>query len=94
MTHDRLMRVSMRWFRLLLRLYPADFRDEMGRDVVDVYCDRARLTLKRRGAMGLAWLRPDRLLKQRHEARIALAATENAAPATSAPPAPAAHPPA
>jgi putative ABC transport system permease protein len=56
MTHDRLMRVSKRWFRLLLRLYPADFRDEMGRDVVDVYCDRTRLTLKRRGGMGLTWL--------------------------------------
>jgi hypothetical protein len=29
------MKVSDRWFRLLLRLYPADFRDEMGDAVVE-----------------------------------------------------------
>ena len=56
MTHDHLMRVSERWFRLLLRLYPADFRDEMGIGVVEAYRDRARVTLNRSGGMGLAWL--------------------------------------
>ena len=35
MTHDRLLRVSERWFELLLRLYPADFRDEMGIGVAE-----------------------------------------------------------
>ena len=30
MRGDRLLDVSERWFRLLQRLYPADFRDEMG----------------------------------------------------------------
>src|SRR5262249_53893363 len=28
---------SERWFRLLLRLYPADFRDEMGGDLIETY---------------------------------------------------------
>lgn len=56
MTHDDLMRVSGRWFRLLLRLYPADFRDEMGIGIVEAYRDRARVTLNRSGAMGVAWL--------------------------------------
>ena len=37
MTHDRLMRVSERWFRLLLRFFPPDFRDEMGSDVFEAY---------------------------------------------------------
>lgn len=50
------MRVSERWFRLLLRLYPADFRDEMGRDVLDAYDARARITLARSGVKGLGWL--------------------------------------
>ena len=56
MTPDRLMRLSERWFRLLLLLYPADFRDEMGIDVVEASRDRARVTLSRSGAIGLAWL--------------------------------------
>ena len=56
MTHERLIRASERWFRLLLRAYPADFRDEMGLDLVAAYRDRARVTLQRRGVMGLAWL--------------------------------------
>jgi ABC-type lipoprotein release transport system permease subunit len=34
MTRDRLHRASERWFRLLLRLYPAAFRDEIGNAVV------------------------------------------------------------
>jgi putative ABC transport system permease protein len=56
MTRDHLVRVSERWFRLLLRVYPADFRDEMGIAVVEAYRDRARVTLTRRGAAGLGWL--------------------------------------
>jgi putative ABC transport system permease protein len=51
-----LMRISEGWFRLLVRFYPADFRDEMGRDVVETYRARARVTLERRGMLGLAWL--------------------------------------
>ena len=59
MTHDHLLRVSERWFRLLLRAYPADFRDEMGAGVVEAYCERARITLNRSGVTGLTrlWLR-------------------------------------
>jgi hypothetical protein len=59
MTHDDLLYLSERWFRLLLLLYPADFRDRMGTGVVEAYGDRARVTLNRSGALGLArlWLR-------------------------------------
>ena len=56
MTHDRLLRVSERWFELLLRLYPADFRDEMGIGVAEAYRYQARVTLNRSGQTGLAWL--------------------------------------
>ncbi|MPY88912.1 MAG: FtsX-like permease family protein [Luteitalea sp.] len=59
MTGDRLMHASTRWFRLLLRLYPADFRDEMGDAVVEAYRDRAREALSRGGLVRLAavWVR-------------------------------------
>ena len=59
MTLDVLLRASERWFRLLLRAYPADFRDEMGAGVVEAYCERARITLNRSGVTGLTrlWLR-------------------------------------
>ena len=55
----RLLGATERWTRLLLALYPADFRDEMGRALVDAYRDRARDALRRGGAPGLAlvWLR-------------------------------------
>lgn len=56
MTHDVLLRASDRWFRLLLRLYPTDFRDEMGLDVLDTYRNRARIALTRSGAIGLPYL--------------------------------------
>ncbi len=56
MTHDRLLRVSERWFGLLLRLYPADFRDEMGIGLAEAYQYQARVTLNRSGGKGLAWL--------------------------------------
>jgi predicted permease len=52
MTHERLVALSERWFRLLLRLYPADFRDEMGEAIVAVYRDRAAAALGRRGLAG------------------------------------------
>ena len=54
MSRERLIGISERWFRLLLRLYPADFRDEMGDAVVEAYRDRARETLNRGGVIRLA----------------------------------------
>jgi putative ABC transport system permease protein len=59
MKGDPLLRWSARWFTLLLRLYPADFRDEMGHSLVEAYEDRAREAQKRAGFLGLAalWLR-------------------------------------
>ena len=59
MTSERWMARSERWFRLLLRLYPPDFRDEMGNGVVETYLDRARAALDRGGLLGLSgvWLR-------------------------------------
>jgi putative ABC transport system permease protein len=58
MKSERLIDVSERWFRLLLRLYPPDFRDDMGEGLVEAYRDRARDTLERRGrfALALLWL--------------------------------------
>jgi hypothetical protein len=35
--------MSERWFRLLLRLYPADFRDDMGDSVVEGYVPARRV---------------------------------------------------
>ncbi|MGH9162668.1 MAG: ABC transporter permease, partial [Vicinamibacteraceae bacterium] len=59
MRRDRSMRASERWFRLLLRLYPVDFRDEMGAAMVEAYRDRARQALSRGAGMRLAvvWVR-------------------------------------
>ena len=54
MSGDRLLNASERWFRLLLRLYPIDFRDDMGDSVVETYRDRAREALARRGVIGIA----------------------------------------
>ncbi len=50
---------SQQWFRLLTRLYPPDFRDEMGTALVEAYMDRARDTLKNKGKLQLMtlWLR-------------------------------------
>ena len=50
----RLLDISERWFRLLLRFYPADFRDEMGNGVVETYRDRAREALQHHGVVRLA----------------------------------------
>lgn len=58
MSDGRLLRASDRWFRLLLRLYPRDFRDEMGGHLVEAYRDRSRAALERGGLLSLAgvWL--------------------------------------
>jgi predicted permease len=49
MNSGRWLNVSERWFRLLLRLYPPDFRDEMGEALVTTYQARARETSKSSG---------------------------------------------
>ena len=53
------LRRSERWLRLLLHLYPADFRDEMGRGLMEAYRDRCRTALRDGGIGSLArvWLR-------------------------------------
>lgn len=53
MKAGRLLSVSERWFRLMLRLYPPDFRDEIGEAVVETYRDRAREALESGGAFRL-----------------------------------------
>src|SRR5215831_20549563 len=40
--NGRRMRASEYWFRLLLRLYPADFRSEMGEGLIETYLSRSR----------------------------------------------------
>jgi hypothetical protein len=59
MTPERLMILSKRWFTLLRRLCPADFRDEMGTAVVEAYMDRARDAMKTGGLtrLGMLWAR-------------------------------------
>jgi putative ABC transport system permease protein len=56
---ERWMVLSERWFRLLVRVYPPDFRDDMGNGVVETYLDRARDALNRGGVIRLlgVWLR-------------------------------------
>jgi putative ABC transport system permease protein len=48
------LKLSERWFRLLVKLYPVDFRDEMGNPVAETYLDRARAAWARRGRIGVA----------------------------------------
>ena len=59
MNDERALRVSDRWFRLLRRCYPPDFRDDMGEPLVETYRDRAREALHRGGLPRLAgvWIR-------------------------------------
>src|SRR5262247_1379404 len=59
MTRNRMLKLSERWFRLLRRLYPPDFRDEMGNAVVEAYMDRACDALKTGGRIRLIalWVR-------------------------------------
>ena len=49
MTHERLLALSVRWFRLLLALYPATFRDDMGEAILTIYRQRAIDALRRGG---------------------------------------------
>ena len=59
MSEAHWLRWSAAWTRLLLRLYPAHFREEMGEEVVEAYRDRARSALDRGGVPALlgVWLR-------------------------------------
>ena len=40
-----------RWFRLLVRAYPASFREEMGDAMVEAFRDRARDAYRQSGAI-------------------------------------------
>jgi putative ABC transport system permease protein len=55
---ERWLRATEGWARLLLRLFPVDFRDDMGEAFVGAYRDRSRAALRRAGLLGLAgiWL--------------------------------------
>jgi len=59
MMHSRLLHMSEWWFRLLDRLYPPDFRDEMGNAMVEAYMDRAHHSLQNGGKIHLVvlWFR-------------------------------------
>src|SRR5260370_6776055 len=59
MMRSRMHDMSERWFRFLQRLYPPDFRDEMGNAVVEAYMDRTRDVLTNSGKIHLIalWLR-------------------------------------
>ena len=54
MNGDTHMPWSERWFRLLLRLYPTDFREEMGEAMVEAYRQRAHASSSRGGPLRLA----------------------------------------
>src|SRR5688572_30475354 len=49
-----LLNASYRWFRLLLWLYPPDFRDEMGKSLMDTYHERTREAYHRGSILGVA----------------------------------------
>ena len=59
MRRNRVLQMSERWFRLVERLYPPDFCDELGHAVVETYMDRARAALAHRGTIHVLalWLR-------------------------------------
>ena len=56
---ERWLSRSERVLAVLLRLYPADFRDEMGSALIETYRDRCRAALERGGTPALLriWLR-------------------------------------
>ncbi|HJZ97373.1 MAG TPA: hypothetical protein VKE70_12765, partial [Candidatus Solibacter sp.] len=56
MNRSRLLEVSERWFCLLERLYPPDFRDEMGDAATEGYMDGARDALRHGGTPRLVGL--------------------------------------
>lgn len=53
MNENRWLRVSRAWFGLLLRLYPTDFREEMGPGIVAAYMERCRAAVRDGGAGAL-----------------------------------------
>lgn len=59
MSEARWLATSEQWLRLTLRLYPEDFRGEMGEGIVETYRDRCRDAVRRGGVLALAlvWLR-------------------------------------
>ncbi|MQA88703.1 MAG: FtsX-like permease family protein [Gemmatimonas sp.] len=59
MSEERWLRRSERWLRLLLRLYPEDFREEMAEGLLEAYRDRCRAAFRRGGVLSLGgiWLR-------------------------------------
>ena len=59
MSASRQLDRSERWFRLLLRFYPADFREEMGDALVEAYRDRCRFAREHGGAFAVSfvWIR-------------------------------------
>lgn len=50
------MNASERWFTLLLRLYPADFREDMGEALVETYMDRSRDAAGGGGTLSVGWV--------------------------------------
>ena len=58
MTAASRMSASERWFRMLLRLYPVGFREDMGEAFVETYLDRCRDAARRGGSLsvGMIWL--------------------------------------
>ncbi|OHB85524.1 MAG: hypothetical protein A2V98_17410 [Planctomycetes bacterium RBG_16_64_12] len=63
---SRLVEVSVRMYRTLLRAYPAAFRRRYGMEMTQVFRDMAKAAARRRGALGLIalWFRvvPDLVL--------------------------------
>lgn len=59
MSEQRWMDRSEGWMRTLLRLYPTDFREDMGESLVETYRDRCRAAYQSGGATSLAavWMR-------------------------------------
>jgi putative ABC transport system permease protein len=59
MNAQRWLDVSERWIRFLVRLYPVDFREEMGGALVEAYRDRCRVALREGARFALfgVWLR-------------------------------------
>ena len=55
MTSDA-FRMSERWFGLLLRVYPPDFRDEFGHAILDSYRERLHAAVARRGRLGVPFI--------------------------------------
>ncbi|HSK17773.1 MAG TPA: ADOP family duplicated permease [Longimicrobiales bacterium] len=54
MSESRVLRIAEGWQRLLLRLYPVDFREELGEDMVEAYRDRCRAAFRRGGTRSVA----------------------------------------